>query len=83
LQNEVPEEVNLAAARAARGGARECAQRRPGAGVVAGLLDLVDVLVVNRVEARLLTGSEGEDALRELHSPSRDVVLTSGPRGCC
>jgi ribokinase len=82
LQNEVPEEVNLAAARAAKaGGARLVLNAAPARVSSPDLLDLVDLLVVNRVEARQLTGSEGEAALRELHAPGRDVVLTLGAEG--
>lgn len=82
LQNEVPEEVNLAAARAAKAKeARVVLNAAPARVSSPDLLGLVDVLVVNRVEARLLTGSESEDALRELHAPSRDVILTLGAEG--
>lgn len=82
LQNEVPEEVNLSAARAAKAqGARVVLNAAPARVSSAGLLALVDVLVVNRVEGRMLTGKEGEDALRDLHGPGRDVVLTLGAEG--
>jgi ribokinase len=79
LQNELPEAVNLAAARAAKG--RVVLNAAPARVSSDDLLALVDVLVVNRVEARMLTAKEGEDALRELHSPTRDIVLTLGAEG--
>jgi ribokinase len=82
LQNEVPEAVNLAAARAAKErGARVVLNAAPARVSSEDLLALVDVLVVNRVEARMLTGEEGEAALRGLGAPERDVVLTIGAEG--
>ena len=82
LQNEVPEEVNLAAAQAARArGARVVLNAAPARVASEEMLALVDLLVVNRVEARMLTGEEGEEALRLLHDPGRDVVLTLGSDG--
>jgi len=82
LQNEVPEEANLAAAEAARArGARVVLNAAPARVASDEMLALVDVLVVNRVEARMLTGEDGEEALRRLHDPGRDVVLTQGPEG--
>ncbi len=82
LQNELPEDVNLAAARAAKGRDAQVVFNAAPARVASNdLLALVDVLVVNRVEARMLTGGEGEDALRELSAPTRDVILTRGAEG--
>ena len=82
LQNEVPEAVNLAAARAAREkGARVVLNAAPARVASAEMMALVDVLVVNRVEARHLTGEDGEEALRLLHDPARDIVLTRGSEG--
>ncbi len=82
LQNEVPEEVNLAAASAAKAhGSSVVLNAAPARVSSERLLALIDVLVVNRVEARLLTGEEGEEALRALHAASRDVVVTLGAEG--
>jgi ribokinase len=83
LQNEVPEAVNLAAARAAKAaGARIIFNAAPARGMAGEMLDLTDVLVVNRVEARMLTGEDDPArALRALHAPTRDVVLTRGGDG--
>lgn len=82
LQNEVPEEVNLAAAQAAKArGASVVLNAAPARVSSEDLLALTDVLVVNRVEARMLTGEEGRSALRRLHAPGRDVVLTMGAEG--
>lgn len=81
LQNEVPEAVNLAAARAAKArGALIVLNAAPARFTAAAMLDLVDVLVVNRVEAAMLSGC-GDDlaaALAKLHAPSRDVIVTRG-----
>ncbi len=82
LQNEVPEEVNLAAALAAKArGGRVMLNAAPARVSSEGLLSALDILVVNRVEARMLTGEEGEVALQALHAASRDVVLTLGADG--
>lgn len=52
LQNEVPEAVNIAAAQAARAnGLRVCINAAPFRAISDGLLDLIDILVVNAVEA--------------------------------
>lgn len=83
LQNEISEVVNRAAARHAReNGARIILNAAPAREMSQGFLNLVDVLVVNRVEARMLAGSEEPDrALAALHTPKRDVVLTRGGEG--
>ena len=83
LQNEIPEAVNLAAARAAKlQGAMIVLNAAPAGQSGPEFLDLVDVLVVNRVEAAMLSGSENTDtALQALHRPTRDVVLTRGAEG--
>ncbi|MCA3555464.1 PfkB family carbohydrate kinase [Aestuariivirga sp.] len=83
LQNEIPEAVNLAAARAAKAqGARVVLNAAPARKMTAEFLALVDLLVVNRVEAAMLSGEDDMGtALAALHSPSRDVVLTGGGDG--
>ena len=83
LQNEIPEAVSLAAARQARAnGARVILNAAPARAMSADLLALVDVLVVNRVEAAMLSGADDpERALAALHAPERDVVLTRGGEG--
>ncbi len=83
LQNEIPEPVSLAAAKAAKGkGAKVILNAAPAREISGALLDLVDILVVNRVEAAMLSGkSSPETALELLHSPSRDVILTRGAEG--
>ncbi|GHG50724.1 ribokinase [Flavimobilis marinus] len=59
-QLEVPQEVVLAAARARRPGARFVLNAAPSATLVPGLLEEVDVLVVNEHEARdLVDGADG------------------------
>jgi ribokinase len=83
LQNEVPEAVSLAAARAARSrGAQIVLNAAPARKMSAEFLSFVDVLVVNRVEAAMLSGTEDMGkAITALHSPARDVVLTRGGDG--
>lgn len=83
LQNEIPEAVSLAAAQAARAkGARIVLNAAPARQMSEAFLALVDVLVVNRVEARMLSGEDDmAAALATLHSASRDVVLTLGGDG--
>jgi ribokinase len=83
LQNEIAEGVNLAAARAAKGrGATVILNAAPARHLSEAMLALADVLVVNRVEAAMLSGHEDvEEALRSLHHASRDLVLTRGAEG--
>ena len=83
LQNEIPEPVSLVAAQEvkARGGT-VVLNAAPARHAGDAFLDLVDVLVVNRVEAAMLSGTEDLAlALRALHRPARDVVLTRGAEG--
>lgn len=83
LQNEISEVVSRTAARLAKeNGARIVLNAAPAREMSQGFLNLIDVLVVNRVEARMLAGTEDPDrALTSLHTPRRDVVLTRGGEG--
>jgi ribokinase len=83
LQNEIPEAVNLAAARKARQkGAIVILNAAPAREMSQVFLNAVDVLVVNRVEARMIAGTDDPDrALPTLHAPRWDVVLTRGADG--
>lgn len=83
LQNEIPEAVSLAAAQAMKAkGGRVVLNAAPARDMSAAFLDLVDVLVVNRVESAMLSGEDDmARALGRLHAPSRDVVLTRGGEG--
>jgi ribokinase len=83
LQNEIPEVVSLAAARAAKAkGAVIVLNAAPARKMSSDFLALIDVLVVNRVEAAMLSGTEDmAGALAALHSSTRDVVLTRGGDG--
>jgi len=88
LQNEVPEAVNLAAARAARAqGCRVILNAAPVRPIDDALLGIVDVLVVNRVEAAGMSGravttyAEAELAARKLHRSDLDVIVTLGADG--
>ncbi len=63
LQNEVPEEANIAAAEAARAaGVRVMLNAAPMRELPPALLSRVDILVVNAVEAEALCGSPVESA---------------------
>ena len=83
LQNEIPEPVSLAAAKAAKvKGARIVLNAAPARKMSPEFLSFVDVLVVNRVEAEMLAGTDDmAAALAALHSPLRDVVITRGGDG--
>ncbi|ROR07616.1 PfkB family carbohydrate kinase [Erwinia sp. JUb26] len=88
LQNEVPEAVNLAAARAARQrGIPVCINAAPARLLSGELLDCLDVLVVNAVEARDMCGIVVDslaDAMRaavSLTEHCRAVVVTAGEHG--
>lgn len=62
LQNEVPHLVNVAAAKAARdAGARVVLNAAPARGLADDLPGLVDVLIVNRVEAEAMFGTRIKD----------------------
>lgn len=83
LQNEIPEAVSLRAAELARArAARTVLNAAPARLMSPGLLELIDVLIVNRVEATMLSGEEDPfRALGALHATTRDVVLTRGGEG--
>ncbi len=83
LQNEIPEAVSLAAARAVKAkGGRVMLNAAPARVTGNELLGLVDILIVNRVEAEMISGESDPDrALQVLASPHRDVILTRGGAG--
>ncbi|MEM8663186.1 MAG: PfkB family carbohydrate kinase [Pseudomonadota bacterium] len=88
LQNEVPEAVNMAAAQAARAaGARLVWNAAPMRDERAGLLSLIDVLVVNAVEARQMCALEVADlagaqsAAQALGADGVASVVTAGAHG--
>jgi len=88
LQNEIPELVNIGVARAAKvRGSRLILNAAPVREMSQELLSLVDVLVVNRIEAEMLCGAPVTDvisataAMPKLTNPSRDVVITLGGAG--
>jgi ribokinase len=79
LQNEIPEAANVAAARAA--GARVVLNAAPARAMTPELLDGVDILVVNRVEAAMLSGAKVETRAQALAVaallPAREAVLVT------
>ncbi len=88
LQNEIPEAVNLAIAKAARArGTQVILNAAPARKPHTNLMEYVDMLVVNRVEAEMLSGKPVFDAasatvaLNELGSNTRDVIITLGGDG--
>jgi ribokinase len=88
LQNEIPHLANVAAATAARkNGGVVVLNAAPARKLGNDLLDLVDVLVVNRVEAEAMAGMPVHDrasairALPALAEETRDVVVTLGGNG--
>lgn len=69
LQNEVREELNLAAAEAARArGVRVCLNAAPFRPLSDALAGLLDVLVVNAIEAEALAGVPVKDAAGALRA---------------
>jgi ribokinase len=88
LQNEIEEIVNIAAARAAREkGAHVVLNAAPARPLGAELARLVDVLVVNRVEAEMMTGrklatrADAEAAAEALIGSYPAAVVTLGAEG--
>lgn len=86
LQNEIPEAINLAAARAAQhAGARTILNAAPARAPNPELLALTDILVVNRVEAADLLGTplgNPRAAARALAALGpKTVLLTLGGDG--
>ncbi len=88
LQNEVREQTNLAAAREAhKRGIPVCINAAPARPLPDDLIKLIDVLVVNEIEARDLGGGEVHDldsaaaAARTLAAQYRQVVVTAGGAG--
>jgi ribokinase len=88
LQNEIPDEVNVAIAHKARSmGARVILNAAPARPLSAALDQTIDLLVVNRVEAGMLCGrdvnsaEEATAALAALDQTRRDVIVTLGGAG--
>ena len=80
-QLEIPIETVTAAARAARsGGTRTVLNAAPARALPAELLDNVDLLVVNELEAQAITGRDKPDVAALLDLVPR-VVLTLGGAG--
>ncbi|WP_309665179.1 PfkB family carbohydrate kinase [Tabrizicola sp.] len=88
LQNEVPEAVNLAAAGQARArGIRTLLNAAPSRPMSAEFTALVDILVVNAVEAEMMgagvvaTLGGAAEAARDLANPFSTVIVTAGAQG--
>ncbi len=88
LQNEIPEDVNIAAARAARqNGVRVCLNAAPYRVMSLDLLQDVDILVVNAVEAEDMGAAPVTDlasagqAAMTLCDQVATVIVTAGGHG--
>ncbi|MFC0227380.1 ribokinase [Serratia aquatilis] len=88
MQNEVPEEINLQAATAAKKhGALVCLNAAPARDLCAPLQACIDLLVVNAVEARDLSGitvnalQQACQASEVLSGSFKAVVVTAGEHG--
>ena len=88
LQNEVAEATNLVAAHAARRvGALVCLNAAPARPLAGELAALVDILVVNAVEAEMLSGvvvdslDSARRAAAALRSPNGTAIVTAGSAG--
>ncbi|MEB6223472.1 PfkB family carbohydrate kinase [Pantoea anthophila] len=88
LQNEVPETVNLCAARAAQQrGIRVCVNAAPARPLSAAFEACIDLLVVNAIEARDMCGISVQDltsaraAAESLAGRFARVVVTAGEHG--
>lgn len=88
LQNEVPEALNIAAATQARArGVLTLLNAAPARGLPDGLAALVDILIVNAVEAEMMGAGPVGDlpgalaAARWLAARFRAVIVTAGSKG--
>jgi ribokinase len=88
LQNEIPEPANLAAASVARAeGAFVIMNAAPARPMARELLDQLDLLVVNRIEAEMLSGDTVRDptqaaaVLSKIGGGMRSVIITLGSEG--
>lgn len=88
LQNEVPEAVNIAAAKQARQrGIRTLLNAAPARHLSPDLVGLVDILVVNAVEAEMMGASHicclhsAADAAIHLAAKFDAVIVTAGAKG--
>ena len=88
LQNEIPEPANLAAAGAANAdGAFVIMNAAPARTMAEALLDRLDSLVVNRIEAEMLFGgpvrepAEAASALSKIGRRIKNVIVTLGGDG--
>lgn len=88
LQNEVPEAVNIAAARAAKQrGVNVCLNAAPMRQLSQDMINLLDILVVNAVEAEDITGqpvydrASAKKAASALSDKIPTVIVTVGGDG--
>ena len=88
LQNEIPEPANLAAASAAHAdGAFVIMNAAPARVMAKELLDRIDCLVVNRIEAEMLSGdpvrnpTDAASAVSKIGARIRNVIVTLGGEG--
>jgi ribokinase len=88
LQNEIPHAANLAAAKTAKSaGASIVFNAAPARKLDSDLLDLIDVLIVNRIEAEAMWGQQivtreaARNAMPQLLKTAHAAVITLGGEG--
>ena len=88
LQNEIPEAANMAAAQAARlSGAAVIVNAAPARALSPELCEGVDILIVNRVEAEMMSGESLRDeasafaVAERLGAGQASVIITLGGEG--
>jgi ribokinase len=88
LQNEVPEAVNIEAAKQARQrGIRTLLNAAPARDLSAAMVERVDILVVNAVEAEMMGANpihdlhSAADAAKHLAAKFATVIVTAGSQG--
>jgi ribokinase len=88
LQNEVPEALNIAAARQAKArGIRTVLNAAPARALSDDMVGLVDILVVNAVEAEMMGAEPVDDlasaalAAQHLGAQFKAVIVTAGSNG--
>jgi ribokinase len=90
LQNEIPEAVNEAVARQAQElGLTTILNAAPARAFTTSLPDLIDILVVNAIEAEMLGGGDVSSletaarAAERLAARFKSVIVTAGGAGVC
>lgn len=76
LQNEVPDDANVAAARAMRAaGGKVLLNAAPARSLSSDLISLVDILIVNAIEAEVLARDHIVDSLEAASAAARNLTV--------